>query len=314
VTGPSAPGTVEEAEIAATPEPTAARVPARGGWRTVVRTSLRFGRTRVGLTLVVLMVLLAVLGPLFAPHPPTTFVGSPYSAPGPGAVLGTDSLGRDVLSRFLHGGLAIIVLAVLATLIGVGVGALLGITAGYRRGIVDEALMRSLDVLLCFPSVVLALLLMSVVGPKLWLMVVAVALTHIPQVARTMRGAAVQLTGREFVSYAEGLGIGTRRVVFGEILPNVTAPLTVEFGLRMTYSIGIVASLAFLGFGRQPPAADWGVMINENRGGLTIQPWAVVAPVIALALLTIGTNLVADGLGRAAAGFTREIDTEGEEQ
>jgi peptide/nickel transport system permease protein len=169
--------------------------------------------------------------------------------------------------------------------------------------------MRSLDVLLCFPAVVFALLLMSVVGPKLWLIVVAVALTHMPQVARTMRGAAVQLTGREFVAYAEALGKRTRRVVFGEILPNVTAPLMVELGLRMTWSIGIVASLGFLGFGRQPPAADWGLMINENRGGIEIQPWGVVAPVIAIAVLTIGTNLITDGLARAAAGIEREVDT-----
>jgi peptide/nickel transport system permease protein len=203
----------------------------------------------------------------------------------------------------------ILIVATLATLLGVGFGVILGITAGYRRGVVDELIMRSFDVLLCFPSVVFALLLMSVLGPKLWLIVIAVALTHAPQVARTMRGAAVQLTGREFVAYAETLGMRTRQVVFREILPNVTAPLTVELGLRMTWSIGIVASLDFLGFGRQPPAADWGLMINENRGGLTIQPWGVVAPVIAVALLTIGCSLVADGLGRAAAGIEREVET-----
>jgi peptide/nickel transport system ATP-binding protein len=125
-----------------------------------------------------------------------------------------------------------------------------------------------------------------------------------------MRGAAVQLAGREFVGYAEALGKRTWQVVSGEILPNITAPLMVEVGLRMTYSIGIITSLAFLGFGRQPPAADWGVMINENRGGLTVQPWGVVAPVIAIALLAIGFNLIADGLARAAAGIEREVDVD----
>jgi peptide/nickel transport system permease protein len=284
-------------------------VVAAGGWRSVLRSSLRFGRTRVGLAIVAVMILVAVVGPFVAPYSPTQFVAPPYAPASSHLLLGADSLGRDVLSRFLNGGYVILVLSTLATALGVALGTVLGITAGYRRGAADEAIMRSLDVLLCFPSVIFALLLMSVLGPKLWLIVLAVALTHAPQVARTMRGAAVQLTGREFVAYAEGLGIPTRRVVLGEILPNVTAPLTVEFGLRMTYSIGIVASLAFLGFGRQPPAADWGLMINENRGGITIQPWGVVAPVIAIALLAIGTNLIADGFARAAAGIEREVDT-----
>jgi peptide/nickel transport system permease protein len=280
-----------------------------GGWRAVVRGALRFGRTRVGLAIVALMVLVALIGPLFAPHSPTQFVAAPYSATSPHALLGADYLGRDVLSRFLDGGRVILLVAALATILGVSIGTLLGVTAGYRRGVADEGIMRSLDVLLCFPSVVFGLLLMSVLGTKLWLIVLAVALTHAPQVSRTMRGAAVQLTGREFVTYAEGLGMRTWRVVRREIMPNVTGPLAVEMGLRMTYSIGIVASLSFLGFGRQPPAADWGLMINENRGGLAIQPWGVVAPVIAIALLAIGCNLVADGLARAAAGIEREIDT-----
>jgi peptide/nickel transport system permease protein len=283
-----------------------------GGWRLIFRSSLRFRRTRAGLAIVAVMVLLAAVGPFIAPHSPTQFVATPYAPPSLQLPLGADVLGRDVLSRFLDGGYVILILAALATLLGVGAGAILGITAGYRKGIVDEAIMRSFDVLLCFPAVVFALLLMSVLGPKLWLLVIAVALTHAPQVARTVRGASVQLTGREFVTYAEGLGTRTRRVIFSEILPNVTAPLMVELGLRLTYSIAIVASLAFLGFGRQPPAADWGMMINENRGALTIQPWGVLAPVLAIAMLTIGTSLVADGIARAAGNPHHEIDTAGD--
>ena len=253
--------TIERADLAPVGTGAAAEIPgvaSGGGWRLVLRSSLRFGRTRVGLAIVAVMVLVAVIGPFVAPYSPTQFVAPPYTPPSSHLLLGADYLGRDVLSRFLHGGYVILLLAALSTVLGVALGALLGITAGYRRGAIDEGIMRSLDVLLCFPAVVFALLVMSVLGPKLWLIVVAVALTHAPQVARTMRGAAVQLTGREFVAYADALGIRTRRVVFGEILPNVTAPLTVETGLRMTWSIGIVASLAFLGFGRQPPAADWG--------------------------------------------------------
>lgn len=305
---------IEQAELGpvggtAAATPPIPGVAAGGGWGLVLRSSLRFGRTRLGLVIVVVIVLVAVVGPFVAPYSPYQFVAAPYAPASSHIVLGADELGRDVLSRFLHGGYVILILATLATVLGVGIGTIFGVTAAYRRGALDELIMRSFDVLLCFPAVVFALLLISVLGSKLWLIVVAVALTHAPQVARTMRGAAVQLTGREFIGYTEALGIRTWRVVFGEILPNVTAPLTVELGLRMTWSIGIVASLDFLGFGRQPPAADWGLMINENRAGLTIQPWGVVAPVIAIALLTIGCSLIADGLGRAAAGIEREVDT-----
>jgi len=294
----------------------AAPIPAertrRGGWREIVGSALTLGRARVGLVLVGLVVLIALLGPLFAPHSPTDLVAPPFAQPSTALPFGADYLGRDVLSRFLDGGRTILIVAALATLLGVGLGAGLGLAAGYLRGFWDNAIMRSLDVILCFPSIVLALLLMSVVGPKLWLVVVAVAIAHAPQTARVIRGAAVQLTGREFIEYAETIGASRRRILFAELLPNVTAPLTVELGLRMTYSIGIVASLAFLGFGQQPPAADWGLMINENRGGITINPWGVLVPVIAVAVLTIGTNLIADALGRAAAGIDRQVDSGGE--
>jgi peptide/nickel transport system permease protein len=309
--GPAA-SPADPGSAAVIPEIDAVTVPRRrvrrGGWSVVARTALRLGRTRIGLVIVTGVVLIALVGPAFAPYSPTELVAPPYAAASAKVPLGADSLGRDVLSRFLNGGRSILILAALATLLGVGLGTALGLAAGYLRGFWDSTIMRSLDVFLCFPSVVLALLLMAVSGPKLWLIVVAVAIAHAPQVARVMRGAAVQLTGREFVAYSETIGTSRRRILLQDLLPNVTAPLTVELGLRMTYSIGIVASLAFLGFGQQPPKADWGSMINENRGGLTIQPWGVMAPVIAIAVLTIGTNLVADGLGRAAAGIDRQVD------
>jgi peptide/nickel transport system permease protein len=284
-------------------------VEATGGWQ-VLRGALKLGRTRVGLSLVGLIVLIALFGPFVAPHSPTDFVAPPYSGTSSAAPLGADAVGRDVLSRTLHGGLSILAVSVAGTLAGVGVGAFLGIMAGYRQGVWDDVIMRSLDVLLAIPAIVLAMLLMSVLGIKAWLVVLAIAASHVPQTARVLRGATVQLIGRDFILYAETLGVKGRRIILGELLPSLTAPLTVEFGLRMTYSIGWVASLAFLGFGQQPPAANWGLMINENRSGLTIQPWGVLAPVIVIALLTIGTNLVADGVARAAAGIGRQVEAD----
>jgi peptide/nickel transport system permease protein len=149
----------------------------------------------------------------------------------------------------------------------------------------------------------------SALGPKLWLIVLTVGLTHAPRVARVIRGAALEIVERDFVKSAEVVGEKRWRIVFGEVLPNVTSPLLVEAGLRMTYSIGLVAGISFLGFGLQPPDADWGLMINENRLSITVQPWAVLLPVIAIGLLTIGTNLITDGLSRALAGIDRRADS-----
>ena len=165
--------------------------------------------------------------------------------------------------------------------------------------------MRICDVFLAFPQIVFALLLVSAFGPKLYLLVLTVGITHAPRVARVMRGAAQQVVERDFVKAAEAVGESRSRILFSELLPNVTSPLLVETGLRLTYSIGLVAALSFLGFGLQPPHADWGLMINENRLALSVQPWGVVLPVVAIALLTIGTNLVTDGIARAAIGLDR---------
>jgi peptide/nickel transport system permease protein len=130
-------------------------------------------------------------------------------------------------------------------------------------------------------------------------------MTHAPRVARVMRGAGQEVVERDFVKAAEVVGEKRWRIVFGELLPNVTSPLLVELGLRMTYSIGLVAAISFLGFGLQPPTADWGLMINENRLAITVQPWSVLLPVLAIGLLTVGTNLVTDGIARAAIGIDR---------
>jgi peptide/nickel transport system permease protein len=162
-----------------------------------------------------------------------------------------------------------------------------------------------MDIVLAFPSIVLALVMVATVGPKIWLLVVAVGITTMPRVARVTRGAALEVVERDFVQAAEAIGEARPKILFGEILPNITSPLLVEASLRLTYSIGLIAALSFLGFGLQPPNADWGLMINENRQGLTIQPWGTVMPVIAIALLTIGTSLIGDGLARAAIGIDR---------
>jgi peptide/nickel transport system permease protein len=274
-------------------------------WATLLRATVRQWRSRIGLTIVVILVLVALLGPLFAPHSPTMFVTAPNSPPSAHALFGGDSLGRDVWSRFLYGGRSVLGLAAASTLLGVGLGLLIGLTAAYAGGVLDEILMRIADVFMAFPQIVLALLLVTAFGPKVWLIVLTVGISHAPRVARVIRGAAQQVVERDFVKAAEAVGESRRRIIFGELLPNVTSPLLVELGLRLTYSIGLIAGINFLGLGLQPPSADWGLMVNENRLAVTVQPWGVLLPILAIALLTIGTNLLTDGFARAAIGIDR---------
>jgi peptide/nickel transport system permease protein len=280
-----------------------------------LRQSLAFTRTWLGLILVGVLVLVALVGPLLAPYSPTEFIRAPFSPPAAGALFGTDNLGRDVWTRFLFGGRTVLALSLGATALGVVSGVIIGLLAAYFRRWVDEVLMRGMDVLLAFPQIVFVLLLVSTVGPRLWLIVVTVGLTHMPRVARVVRGASLEIVNREYIQAAEAIGEPRRRILFAEILPNITSPLLVELGLRFTYSIGLIASVSFLGFGLQPPAADWGLMINENRVGVSLQPWTVALPVTAIALLTVGTNLVTDGISRALIGVGRRVRRgEGERQ
>lgn len=284
----------------------------RPPWAMLVAATWRQARTRIGLAIVLLLVATAVIGPFFAPHAPDqglTRAGgfvSAFEPPSDTALLGTDNIGRDVLSRFLWGGRSVLALSSLATALGAVLGIAVGLVAAYSRGILDEVVMRAMDVVLAFPQLVFALVLVATVGPKLWLLVLAVGVTTMPRIARVTRGAALEVVERDFVRAAEGIGVPRRRILVEEILPNVTSPLVVEVTLRLTFNIAVIAALSFLGFGLQPPAADWGLMINENRQGLLgDQPWGVVLPVAAIGLLTIGTSLIGDGLARAAIGIER---------
>ncbi|KMS86305.1 ABC transporter permease [Prauserella rugosa] len=272
----------------------------------LLRRALSLPQARIGLVLTGVVIVLAVGGALFGSlltgHDPTEFVGKPFHSDG---AAGTDGLGRDVLTRFLAGGLTLLVYAVLATALGVVLGALLGMLAGYSGGWLDSVIMRGSDVLLSFPQLVFALLAIAMIGPKGWLLVLVIGITHAPRVARVARQSTVAVKDADFVRAARMYALPRRRILVGEVLPNITGPLMVELGLRLTYSIGYVASLSFLGLGIQPPTADWGLMINENRIALVVEPWGVLLPVVAIAVLTVGTNLITDSLASAAAGRGR---------
>jgi len=284
------------------PAPERAPAPSRGPG--LLRRSLGQSRMRIGLLLSTLIVMVAVLGPLLAPHGAGELVGAPYQAPSRALPLGTDYLGEDVLSRVLLGGWTVLWMSLAATVFGVGAGTVVGLLAGYSRSALDDVLMRIMDVFLAFPVMVLVLLFISMIGPKGWVIVIVVGLAWMPQVARVVRGATVEVVAREYVQSAEALGAPRRQILAREVLPNIATPLMVEFGLRLTWSIGLIAAISFLGQGLQPPAADWGLMIKQNRQGLTLQPWGVVMPVLLIALFTVGTNLMTEGISRTVARVT----------
>jgi peptide/nickel transport system permease protein len=271
----------------------------------LLRRSLKLWRTRIGVALVGLIVLLAIVGPYVAPYGPSTPVGAPNSGPGGKAVLGTDYLGQDVLSRVLYGGGSILVIAVIATALGLIVGTAIGLVAAYSRNALDDVLMRGMDVILALPSILLGLVAVVIVGPHAWVIVVAIALTTVPRIARVARGAAQPVVERDFIAASEAMGVPRWRIVSGELLPNTLGPLMVEASLRVTYNIAIIAALAFLGLSTNPNGANWGTMIQQNEIVLAVQPWGAAAPIIAIALLTMGTGLIGDGIARTAAGIDR---------
>lgn len=262
-------------------------------------------RTRIGLALLAIVVGVALLGPLFAPHGETEGVGIPNKAKVEGLLFGTDKLGQDVWSRFLLGGRSILLFAVIATGLGLVLGVTIGLAAALNRGRLDEVMMRSIDIVLALPSLLLVLVAITTVGPKTWIIIAGVALTTTPRIARVTRGAAIQVVERDFVAAAEALGEPKWRMLVHELLPNVSGPLFVEANLRLTYSISIISALAFLGVSSDVNAANWGMMIQENRLALAVQPWGVVLPAIAIAVLTVATGLIGDGLARANAGIDR---------
>jgi peptide/nickel transport system permease protein len=277
----------------------------RHEWLHNLGRAARTPRGAIGLSLVTFVALVAAIGPFVAPYSSTSLETIPFSQPSSSYLLGGDVLGRDVLSRVLDGGWQLLLMALVATVFGVAVGAIAGISAAYLRGAADGLIMRTVDVVLAFPQLVFALLLVSIIGPKVWIIVLAVGLSHALQVSRVLRSAALDISERDFVKVVELQGVSSARVMTGEVLPNLVTPLMVEAGLRLTYSIVIMAGLSFLGFGIAPPVPNWGTMINENQVGLASNVWGVVAPVLLIVCLTIGTNIFTDAFTRVSLGIGR---------
>ncbi|MFT3851256.1 MAG: ABC transporter permease [Ilumatobacteraceae bacterium] len=275
--------------------------------RSLLRSAWGHRITRVGAAITAVVGFIAVAGPLFAPHAPEDFVARPFTGPIPGSPLGSDYIGHDVLSALLRGGISILWMACAAAAIGVAVGAALGMIAAASGKFVNEIIMRLLDVAYAFPFVVLILIFMSTFGANHWLIVGLTAFAFLPGIARMTRGVASEALSREYVQAAQVIGVRKARILLKDVLPNISTPLLVEFSQRLTWSVAVIATISFLGYGPQPPATDWGLMINQNRAGLAIQPWAVLGAVALIGLFAIGTSLFAEGMARAIAGVDRKV-------
>jgi peptide/nickel transport system permease protein len=257
---------------------------------------------RIGAIILAIHILLALIGWVWTPYDYVARVGIPLSGMSWEHPFGIDQNARDIFSRVLYGGHIVILLSVSGTLLGVVVGAALGLTSGYLGGWFDEAMMRLFDAFNSIPFLVLALLASAVAGPvasgEPLLLVGVVALVYAPRVGRIARGAAQTVAIQDYVMVARLRRERVRDVVRREILPNCSGPLLVEFALRAGYAPVLIGSLGFLGFGVRAPLPEWGRMIAENRNLIFTTPEALLAPGIALATLVVGLNLFTDGIAR----------------
>jgi peptide/nickel transport system permease protein len=279
---------------------------------------------RIGLPLVGIHAILALVGPLLAPYPATQFnydaAGEIKQFLGPSWEfwLGTDQFGRDVLSRVMSGATSLIGISLAGAVLGVAAGTAIGMSSGYKGGKTDDVVMRIMDGMMSFPSLLLALLVLATLGSRtapfefidsLWdesLVVITIAIVNTPRVARVMRSVTLSIKEMEFVQSARLRGESSPYIVFREILPNTLPTLAVEMSVRLSYAVLLVSSLGFLGMGVQPPSPDWGLMIAQSRQFLYSAPWVALSPIVAVASLVVGVNLLVDGIKQAGSLPQRE--------
>ena len=277
--------------------------PAAAGPRASVFVArlLRGHLAKVGAAVVLALVGVAILAPALAPYDPTEqALDRMLESPGRVHWLGTDDLGRDILSRLLHGARVSVGVGVVAVGLSLIIGVSLGLVAGYRGGWIDEALMRVMDGLLAFPALVLALAITAALGPSLRNAMLAIGIVGIPGFARLVRGQVLSLRAQEFVEAARAAGLGDARIVLRHIVPGTLAPIIVHASLRVAFAVLAEAGLSFLGLGTQPPTPSWGAMLNNGREYLEMAPWLAIAPGAAIFVTTLGFNFLGDGLRDAA--------------
>jgi peptide/nickel transport system permease protein len=265
-----------------------------------LRSLLRTPSALIGLVVVLFWIVCAIFWPLIAPYSPDyQNFNALLTQPSLAHLFGTDQLGRDVLSRVLAGSREVLMLAPAATLIGLVGGGIVGLVTAYYGGWVDEIVMRVMDAIMAFPFIILALLILSVMGPSALNVILVIGFGYIPLSGRVIRAAALSVRNLDYIAAARLRGAGGLNIMLTEVLPNISGPIVVEGTVRVGYAVFAAAALSFLGLGVPPPSPNWGAMINDSHLYLQVDPWIVLAPTLAIGSLVVAINLVADGLRRA---------------
>jgi peptide/nickel transport system permease protein len=254
----------------------------------------------VGFWIVIAWIVVSVLAPVLSPYPPNATLGKINEAPSAAHWLGTDQMGRDVLSRLLFGSQPILLLAPLSVLCATFVGITLGLVGGYLGGAIDDILMRLLDATMAFPTLLLYMIIISALGPSRLNVVMAITIGGFPGVARLVRSLVLDVRNREYVHAARLRGESSFHIMFREILPNCLGPVIIDACLRVGYAAFAIGTLGFLGLGLPPPNPDWGRSVAEGRIWMITAPWIAIAPALAISSLVVGLNLFADGVNAAS--------------
>lgn len=286
----------------------AAPGPRRAGFAAAFLRELRRSFTvKLGLGLVVLIVLAALLAPWIAPYnPDLTSLSGRRALPSAEHLLGADELGRDMLSRLLHGSRIALMVGLLSVFISLAIGVPVGLASGYYGGSLDRSVMAVMDVLLAFPHILLAIAIVSSLGPDLRNATIAIGLWTVPTYARLARGSVLSIKSREFVTAARAIGASDARIVSFQVLPNALSPLIVNSTFNLARAILAEASLSFLGLGAQPPTPSWGLMTSTGRQYLQTEPHIATFPGLAIMLTVLGFNLLGDGLRDALDPRSRQ--------
>jgi peptide/nickel transport system permease protein len=278
-------------------DPQAVAAPERHPVVDFLRRFVRHRLAMVGFTIVAALVVVGLFGRVLAPYDPLGMdFGALFAPPSWAHPFGTDEFGRDIFSRVLYGARVSLQVAFIAVGISGTVGVLLGLTAGFLGGWIDELVMRVMDVLFAFPAVLLAITIMAILGRGVGNAMIAIAIVYVPIFARVTRGAVISVRGREYVTAARALGKSPFGIMLRHVLPNALGPIIVQTSLSLAFAILAEAALSFFGLGTQPPDPSWGRMLSEGRGFLRQAPWMGIFPGLAIMVSVMGFNFLGDGL------------------
>lgn len=278
---------------------------------TFLRKSSNNRNVVIGATLLLPVVIISILAPIIATHDPASNnYAATFATPSVEYLFGTDQYGRDLFSRTIYGGRTSLYIGFASVLLAAGIGVPTGVSAGYYSGMYDELVMRAMDILMTFPPIVLALLLLVTVTPSMNAAVVAIGIVFAPRIARVARASTLSVADEDYIKACEQRGESSLYIMAVEILPNIRGPIVIESTIRVGYAIIIGAALSFLGLGVQPPTPDWGVMIADARNELHNSIWMLLFPTVSLSATILGVNLLGDGLGDVLDDESGEFDNE----